>query len=59
MEPTVHVRVIVLIIAAEGINDLPRFLGAGGAVEIDERIPPHLLVQDGEIGPHGLPVDAV
>ena len=44
------VGVVVLVVAAEGIDDGAGFLTAGGVVKIDQGMPVDLLVEDGEIG---------
>ena len=56
VDAAVDVAVIVLVVAADGVDHLPRPLAAGAAVEIDERVAMHLLVEDGEIAPACGPV---
>ena len=55
------VRVLLLVEAAFGVDDVAGLLSAGGAVEIDQRAgPAHLAREDGKVRPHegGLEGDA-
>ena len=44
--------VLLLVEAAFGVDHLARLLGAGGAVEIDQRAPAHLAREYGKVGAH-------
>ena len=50
MDAAVNIGVIALIIIHERVDDALRFLRRGGVVEVDERLPVDLLVEDREIG---------
>ena len=51
------VGVVVLVVALDGLENLTRFLRGGAVVEVDERVPVDLLIQDREIFAQLLPVD--
>src|SRR5512142_3025171 len=44
-----HVRVRGLVEVAQNVEDLTRLLGAGGRVEVRERLAVDLLLEDGKI----------
>jgi hypothetical protein len=48
----VDVRVVGAVERVQRVDDLPRLLRRVRVVEVDERLPVHLLVQDGEVGPY-------
>jgi hypothetical protein len=49
MHTAMDVAVVMPIILTDGINDLPRFLGGGSIIQIDQGLLVNLLVQDGKI----------
>ena len=49
VDAAMHIGVVMLVIVQQGIDHLPGFLGRGRVVEIDEVVPIHLLVENGEI----------
>src|SRR5690242_12943637 len=49
VEAAMHVGVLVLIIIANRVQDGPRLLRTGSAVEIDQRMAVHAFVQDRKI----------
>ena len=53
------VGIVALVVTAEGVEDGAGFLGGGGVIEVDERMPVDLLVENREILPQGLPIDGV
>lgn len=50
----VHVRVVVGVEVAYGVDDLAGFVGGGGAVEPDERAAADSAREGGEVGPYGV-----
>ena len=48
------IGVVVLVVMAQRVEDGARFLRGGGVIEIDERMPVDLLVENREILPQGL-----
>ena len=46
----VDIGVVVLVVAADGIEDGARLLRGGGVVEVDERMAVDLLIEDREVG---------
>ena len=56
MNAPVDVRIVVLVIMHQRVNDLARLLRRGGVVQIDQRLAVNLLVQYRKILPQGLPV---
>jgi len=49
MQPAMHVRVVIGVMAADGIDHRGRLLRRGGVVEIDQRTPVHALPQRGKV----------
>ena len=56
VDATVHIRIVSLVVAHEGVNDRARLLRRRGVVKIHERMPMDLLVEDGEVGAERGPV---
>ena len=46
------IRVLLLVEAAFGVDDLAGLLGTGGAVEIDQRAAAHVAREDGKVPTH-------
>jgi hypothetical protein len=59
VQAAVDVGVVVLVVAAQRIENGARFLRRRGVVEINERVPVNLLVEDRELGADGGPVAGV
>jgi hypothetical protein len=56
MQRTMDVGIVTLVIVRQCLNDGPRLLAGGRAVQIDQRVPLNLLVEDGKIGADAMPV---
>ena len=56
VDAAVHVGVGVGVEVDEGIDHLPRLLGGGGIVEIDQRSTIDLALKDGEVGANAVDV---
>lgn len=54
MYAPVHIGVVLPVVVVQGLQDSFRLLGCGSVVQIDERLPVHLLVEDGEVGADAL-----
>src|SRR5690606_22857640 len=52
-----HVRVIALVVGAHGVDHRLRSLARGGVIQINERLPVHLLTQDREVAANARNVD--
>ena len=52
MNAAMDVGVVVLVIIHQRLDHRARFLRGGGVVEIDERLPMDLLIQNREIAPN-------
>jgi hypothetical protein len=50
VDAPVHVGVGGLVVPVHGLDHLTGLLGGGGRVEVDEAVPVHLAVEDGEVG---------
>src|SRR5262245_28224081 len=57
MDAAVNIGIVVLVVADDGIEDWPRLLAARRAIEVDQRVPIDLLVEDREILPQPLPIN--
>ena len=57
VQAAMDVGVVALVVTAERVEDRAGFLGGGGVIEVDERMPVDLLVENREILPQGLPID--
>ena len=49
MNAAVHIRVVVLLVAGDGVDHDGRLLSRGGAIEISERMTADLLLQGREV----------
>src|SRR5215217_2724743 len=54
-----HIRVFVLIKIPQRLNHSARFLGRGGAIEINQRMPVRLLAKDRKISAKGIPIQTL
>ena len=59
MQTAMHIGVVVLVIMAERIDHRARLLRRRRVIEIDQRMPVHLLVEDREILANRLPIDGI
>ena len=57
VQSAMHIRVVVLVVTAQGFDDGPRLLRCRGVIEINQGMPVHVLNEDREIFPHGLPIN--
>jgi hypothetical protein len=57
MHAAMHVGAVVHVKAKNRINHFGRLLAGGRVVEIDERLPVHLLFQNREILPNPLHIE--
>ena len=57
MNPAVDVAMVVLVIMADRIDDRPRFLAAGCAIQVNQRPAVNILVENGKIRPQSRPID--
>ena len=55
VDAAVDVGVVVPVVVRERVDDALGLLGRGGVVEVDERLPVDLLVEDREIGAEVFP----
>jgi hypothetical protein len=53
----VNVGIVLLVVIAQRIENGPRFLRGGGVIEVDQRIPVDLLVQNRKILALRFPID--
>ena len=53
VNPTMDIRVVVLVVMPQGLEHRARLLRGGGVVEVDQRLAMHLLIEDGKVGPNG------
>src|SRR6476646_4599355 len=51
-----HICVVVFVIVSQRFDDGAGLLGCGGVIEINQRMPVDLLVEDREILPEALPI---
>jgi hypothetical protein len=56
METAMHIGVVVLVVVPERFDHAARLLRRGGVIEIDQRMPMHLLLQDWEVRPDAIPI---
>ena len=49
MDPTVHVGVLLRVVAHQGVQDRLRLLGGGGVVQVHQRLPVDFRPQNGEV----------
>src|SRR5262245_51350892 len=52
-----HVRVVALVVIAHRLDDHTRLLARRGVVEVDQRMPVHLLIENGEVSAERFPID--
>ena len=57
VDAAMDVRILVLVVVLDGLEDGARFLGGGAVVEVDQRMSVDLLAEDGEILAKLFPVD--
>jgi hypothetical protein len=57
VDAAVDVRRVALVEAGHRLDHRPGLLGRGRVVQVDQRVPVDLLVETGELGPHGLDVE--
>jgi hypothetical protein len=56
MDSAVHVGVVAFVVANQRVDHGARFLAGRRVVEIDQRFPVDLLIEDREVGAQGGPV---
>ena len=56
MQCAVHIGVVPLVVVRERLNDGAWLLATGGIVQIHQRVPMHLLIEDGEVRTYSVPV---
>ena len=52
-----HIRVVVLVVLAQGVDHGARLLRCGGVIEINQRMSMDFLIENREVFPHCLPID--
>lgn len=57
MGGAMDIRIVLRVVAADGIDDGLGFLGRGGIVEPDQGLPVDQLMENGEIGADGLDIE--
>lgn len=56
VQTSMHIRVVVFVIGTQRLDDRARLLRRRRIIEINQRMPMHLLIQDREIFPERLPI---
>jgi hypothetical protein len=50
VDTAVDVGVAAPVVTVDRVHDLDRLLGGGRGIQVGERVPAHLAVEDGEVG---------
>jgi hypothetical protein len=53
-----HVGVVALVVARDGVDHTARLLRRGRVVQVDDRLAVNFLIQDGEVGAYAFDIEA-